>query len=113
MQYYWNTRLIESANQRTFLIYPRKLTRSCFGDCRFQWAQKVPSMVHAVTMTVTGVNVVLQAHRAGHDLLHGRNELVAAFLGLELAYLLQVSIYLAPCKPGLSLLAQVYAESVA
>lgn len=58
---------------------------------RFQWAQKVPSIVHAVTMTVTGLNIVLQAHRAGHDLLHGRNELVAAFLGLELAYLLQVS----------------------
>ncbi len=47
-------------------------------------------MIHAVTLTVTGLNVVLQAHRTGHDLMHGRNDLVAAFLGLELAYLLQV-----------------------
>ncbi|BDA47299.1 hypothetical protein COCOBI_10-1450 [Coccomyxa sp. Obi] len=56
---------------------------------RLQWAQKVPSMLHATTLTITGLNVVLQAHRAGDGLLHGRNELVAAFLGLELAYLLQ------------------------
>lgn len=49
-------------------------------------------------MTVTGFNIVLQAHRAGHDLLHGRNELVAAFLGLELAYLLQVSCSMLPAN---------------
>lgn len=57
---------------------------------RLQWAQKVPSMLHATTLTITGLNVVLQALRAGHGLLQGRNELVAAFLGLELAYILQV-----------------------
>lgn len=48
-------------------------------------------MLHATTMSVTGFHIVLQAHRGSHGLLYGRNELVAAFLGLELAYLVQVT----------------------
>ena len=73
---------------------------------RFLWAQKVPTMLHAVTMSVTGLSVVAPGNWAGKDLLSGRHELVAAFLGLELAFLLQACTDLIPFltqQPTLSL----------
>ena len=57
--------------------------------CRFLWAQKGPSMLHAVTMTLVGLKVALLDDWSLRDFVRGRNELVSAFLALELAYLFQ------------------------
>ena len=57
--------------------------------CRFLWAQKGPSMLHAVTMTLVGLKVALLDDWSLRDFKQGRNELVSAFLALELAYLFQ------------------------
>ncbi len=56
---------------------------------RFLWAQKGPSMLHAVTMTLVGLKVALLDDWSLRDFVRGRNELVSAFLALELAYLFQ------------------------
>ena len=64
------------------------------GICRFLWAQKGPSMLHAVTMTLVGLKVALQKDWMPRDLAGGHNELVSAFLALELAYLVQVRLEL-------------------
>lgn len=60
--------------------------------CRFLWAQKGPSMLHAVTMTLVGLKVALQKDWTPRDLVGGHNELVSPFLALELAYLVQVRL---------------------
>lgn len=38
------------------------------GICRFLWAQKGPSMLHAVTMTLVGLKVALQKDWMPRDL---------------------------------------------
>jgi len=47
-------------------------------------------MLHAVTMTLVGLKVALLEDWSLRDIVAGRNELVSAFLALELAYLFQV-----------------------
>ena len=54
-------------------------------------------MLHAVTMSVTGLSVVAPGNWEGKGLLSGRHELVAAFLGLELAFLLQACTRFTAC----------------
>ena len=56
---------------------------------RFLWAQKGPCMLHAATMTLVGLKVALLEDWSLRDFVQGRNELVSAFLALELAYLFQ------------------------
>ena len=46
-------------------------------------------MLHALTMSVVGLRVVFGHPWSVRDLISGRDELVAAFLGLELAFLMQ------------------------
>ena len=48
------------------------------------------STVHATTMALVGVLVMLRPDWRHLDLIQGRDERVAAFIGLELGYLLQV-----------------------
>ena len=59
------------------------------GTRRFLWAQKGPSMLHAVTMTLVGLKVALLDDWTPRSMWGAHNELVSAFLALELAYLLQ------------------------
>jgi hypothetical protein len=70
---------------------------------RFLWAQKGPAMLHALTMSAVGARVVLSRPWAAADIWAGRDELATAFLGLELAFLMQArSLWLdrrPPCHP--------------
>ena len=64
----------------------RKLT----PEERFGWGQKGSSLVHSSIMAAVGVSVVLRRDWRSLDLINGRDERVAAFIALELGYLLQV-----------------------
>lgn len=52
-------------------------------------------MLHAVTMSLVGLKVAFMENWSLADIVAGRNELVSAFLALELAYLFQAG----PCNP--------------
>ena len=52
-------------------------------------------MLHAVTMSLVGLKVAFLEDWSLADIVAGRNELVSAFLALELAYLFQAG----PCNP--------------
>ena len=57
---------------------------------RFKWGQKGASAVHSAIMASVGASVVLRSEWKGGDLMHSTDERVAAFIGLEIGYLLQV-----------------------
>ena len=58
---------------------------------RFKWGQKGASLVHSAIMALVGMSIVISGDWNKRDLVKSRDERVAAFLGLEIGYLLQVS----------------------
>ena len=67
---------------------------------RFLWAQKGPAVLHALTMSAVGLRIALSRPWGAADIWAGRDELATAFLGLELAFLIQAR---APCRHGTAL----------
>ena len=67
----------------------------CWGKLtpyeQFYWSQKGSSLVHSSIMAVVGLSIVLRPDWRELDLVLARDERVAAFIGLELGYLLQVN----------------------
>ena len=57
---------------------------------RFKWGQKGASLVHSAIMALVGMSIIISGNWNGRDLVKSRDERVAAFLGLEIGYLLQV-----------------------
>ena len=58
---------------------------------RFKWGQKGASLVHSAIMACVGISIIVSGDWNKRDLVKSRDERVAAFLGLEIGYLLQVS----------------------
>lgn len=58
---------------------------------RFKWGQKGASLVHSAIMALVGMSIMISGNWSSKDLVKSRDERVAAFLGLEIGYLLQVS----------------------
>ena len=57
---------------------------------RFKWGQRGSSLVHSAIMAILGISVVVFGEWSSTDLINGRDDRVAAFLALELGFLLQV-----------------------
>lgn len=57
---------------------------------RFRWGQKGASLVHSAIMALVGVSIIVLGDWGHEDLMKRRDDRVAAFLGLEIGYLLQV-----------------------
>lgn len=57
---------------------------------RFKWGQKGASVVHSAIMASVGASVMLRGDWGGSNMIHSTDERVAAFIGLEIGYLLQV-----------------------
>ena len=57
---------------------------------RFKWGQKGASLVHSGLMAAVGLSIVLQGSWNVPDLMTQKDDRVAAFIGLELGYLIQV-----------------------
>ena len=57
---------------------------------RFKWGQKGASLVHSGIIASVGLSIVLQGSWKVKDLMAQRDDRVAAFIGLELGYLIQV-----------------------
>jgi hypothetical protein len=65
---------------------------------RFKWGQKGASVVHSAIMASVGASVMLRGDWGGSNMIHSTDERVAAFIGLEIGYLLQVHLYQTPVE---------------
>ena len=57
---------------------------------RFKWGQKGASLAHSAIMALVGMSIIVFGDWKRDELVTGRDDRVAAFLGLEIGYLLQV-----------------------
>jgi len=60
---------------------------------RFKWGQKGASVVHSAIMASVGASVMLRGDWQGSNMIHSTDERVAAFIGLQIGYLLQVFLF--------------------